>query len=188
MTADLNTQFDELVDCVDRLKLEVVVTLWRHAARCAYETGNLEQLAKLFHAGAPLPRQAGQLLALVLGSGKLTQKRRGGKRKMFASAATRYALTERTVRRLMSGDKLIGELSADEVRKLGLKMDDESARAWNANGHELSKLRDAKGHMSRKDAIELIAPNYGLEIDKLSDWMDRKTGASRRHKARAAHE
>jgi hypothetical protein len=60
-----------------------------------------------------------------------------------------------------------------------LKVDAKFARSWDANAHKLSKRRNSKGRMPRKAAIELVALSYELEPDKLADWMDRKTGASR---------
>ena len=41
----------------------LVVVLWLHAARRAYERGNLEQLAKLKRMGVPHSRQVGQMLS-----------------------------------------------------------------------------------------------------------------------------
>jgi len=35
--------------------------------------------------------------------------------------------------------------------------------------------------MPRKAAIDLVAPIFELEANKLADWMDRKTGASRNY-------
>jgi hypothetical protein len=142
----------------------------------------------------------GQMLADLFDSGKLMK----GKRKLFESAAARYDLAERTVRHLMSGElKLLGELSAKQLvwqDPLGnpvlvrspagplrmnqvrlLKVDPKSARSWDANARELSKRRDSKGRMPREAAIELAAPIFELEADKLADWMDRKTGASRNY-------
>jgi hypothetical protein len=91
----------------------------------------------------------------------------------------------------MRGDlKLIGELSVKELRTkwrgFKVEIDAKAARAQNASAHELSKLRDAKGLMPRKAAIELIAPIYELEAGKLTNWMDRKTGASRRFNKKLA--
>jgi hypothetical protein len=49
----IDAHFDELVDRVVRASVSgehfVVVWLWLYAARRAYETRNLEQLAKLLH-------------------------------------------------------------------------------------------------------------------------------------------
>jgi hypothetical protein len=177
------------------------VSLWRHAARRAYETGNLDQLAKLFRSGVPHSRQADQMLAEVFHSCKLMRKRKGGQRKLFrASAAARYASAARDVRRLMTGEaKLLLEASAKQLvwqdplgnpvevrsptgpllmKKVRL-LDVKSAPSWDANAHELSKRRDSKGRMPREAAIELVASILGLEADKLTNWMDRKTGASR---------
>jgi hypothetical protein len=191
----MDAHFDQLVDCVVRAGVSgehfVVVMLWRHAARRAYETGNLEQLAKLLRSGVPHSRQVGQMLADVFDSCKLVRKRKGGQRKLFRmSAAARYASAARDVRRLQRGEfKLIGELFVKEARtgiagnpKARLEMDSKSAQALDASAHKLSKLRDSKGRMSRKDAITQIAAINGLEVDKLTDWMDGKTGASRRRK------
>ena len=68
-----------------------------------------------------------------------------------------------------------GPLLMNQARLLDAK----SARSWDANAHELSKRRDSKGRMPREAAIELVASIFGLETDKLANWMDRKTGASR---------
>jgi hypothetical protein len=199
---DIDAHFDELVDRVVRASVSgehfLVVTLWLYAARRAYKTGYLEQLAKLLRMGVPLSRQMRQMLADLFDSGKLMK----GKRKLFDSAAARYDLAERDVRRLMSGElKLLGEwsnkqpvwqdplgnpvlvrsragtLPMNQVRLL--KVDAKSARSWDANAHELSKRRDSKGRMPREAAIELVASIFELEADKLANWMDRKTGASR---------
>jgi hypothetical protein len=199
---EFDERFNQLVDRVDPASVSgehwVAMTFWWHAARRAYETGNLDQLAKLFRSGVPHSRQIDQMLADLFDSCKLTK----GKRKLFESAAARYDLAERDVRRLMSGElKLLGELSTKqmvwqdplgnpvEVRSPAgplkmkqvhlLKVDAKSARSWDANAHELSKRRDSKGHMPREAAIELVASIFGLEADKLANWMDRKTGASR---------
>jgi hypothetical protein len=179
---EFDAHFDELVDCAVRLNLSAnhlaVIVLWYHAARRAYETGSLEQIAKLFGAGAPLSRQVGRLLADVFKPCKLTQKSRGGKRKMFASAAAQYALAEDALQRVRRGElKLISELSAKEVRtgiagtKFRLKMDDRSARVKDA---------EARRHMSPQERIAAI---YKLEIDKFAEWLTGKTGASRRHRS-----
>jgi hypothetical protein len=203
LTVDyIDAHFDQFVDRVVRASVGgehlVVVMLWRHAARRAYETGSLEQLAKLLRSGVPHSRQIDQMLADLFDSSKLMK----GKRKLFESAAARYDLAERAVRHLMSGElKLLGELSAkglvwqdplgnpvlvwslagpllmNQVRVL--KVDPESARSWDADARELSKHRDSKGRMPREAAIELAAPIFELEADKLANWMDRKTGASR---------
>ena len=111
-----DAHFDRLVDCVVRAGVSgehfVVVTLWWHAARRAYETGSLEQLAKLFRSGVPHSRQMGQMLADLFDSSKLMK----GKRKLFEPAATRYDPAERAVPRLMSGElKLLRELSAKQL-------------------------------------------------------------------------
>ena len=138
------------------------------------------------------------MLADLFDSGKFIKC----KRKLFESAAAQYDLAERAVRHLISGElKLLGELSAKELVRRDpsgnavlvrsragplrvnqvrlLKLDAKSARSWDANAHELSKRRCAKGRMSREAAIELVAPIFGIEADKLTNWMDRKTGASR---------
>jgi len=192
---EFDEHFDQLVDWVVRAGVSgehfAVVTLWWPAARHAYETGDLEPLAKLLRSGAPLPPQVPLMLADVFDSCKLMRKRRGGQRKLFGmSAAARYASAAHDVRRLVCGElKLFGELSAKEVRtgiagnpKARLEMDSKTAQALDASARKLSKLRDSKGRMSRKDAIEQIAAINGLEVDKLTDWMDGKTGASRRRK------
>jgi hypothetical protein len=58
---ELDARFDQSVERVVRASVGgehfVVVTLWWHAARRAYETGNLDQLAKLFRSGVPHSRQ-----------------------------------------------------------------------------------------------------------------------------------
>ena len=78
---EFDAQFDELVDLVDPASVSgehlVAVTLWSHAARRAYETGSLEQLAKLFRSGVPHSRQVDQMLAELFHSGKLMRKRKG---------------------------------------------------------------------------------------------------------------
>jgi hypothetical protein len=163
----------------------LTLLFWRHDAQHAYETGDLGPLAKLFRSDLPLTPMARAMLADVFESCKLMK----GKGKLLGSAAAQYALAARMVRRVMSGKlKLTGELSTDEMRKLGLKLDDKLARVQDAFAQRLGKLRDAKGRMSRKNAIGLIAPVYELEADKLTNWMDGKTGASRRHKIKPAHE
>ena len=43
----------------------------------------------------------------------------------------------------------------------------------------LANVENSKGRMPCEAAIELVAPIFGLEADKLANWMDRKTGASR---------
>jgi len=116
---EFNEHFNQLVDLVDPASVSgehfVVVTLWLHAARRAYETSNLDQFAKLFRSGVPHSRQAGQILAALFDSAKLMK----GKRKLFESAAARYDLAERDARRLMSGElKLLGEVS-DKQRVAG---------------------------------------------------------------------
>jgi hypothetical protein len=96
------------------------------------------------------------MLADLFDSSKLMK----GKRKLFESAAVRYDLAERDVRRLMSGElKLLGELSDKQMvwqDPLGkpvlvqspaepplmnqvrlFKVDAKSARSWDANAHEL---------------------------------------------------
>ena len=164
---EFDAQFDQLVDLVDRASVSgehlAAVSLWRHAARRAYETGNLDQLAKLFRSGVPHSRQADQMLAEVFHSCKLMRKRKGGQRKLFrASAAARYASAARDVRRLMTGEaKLLLEASAKQLvwqdplgnpvevrsptgpllmKKVRL-LDVKSAPSWDANAHELSKRR-----------------------------------------------
>ena len=81
----IDAHFDQLVDCVVRASVSgehfLVVVLWLHTARRAYETRNLEQLAKLLRSGVPHSRQADQMLADMFGLCKL--KRRGGQRKLF---------------------------------------------------------------------------------------------------------
>ena len=63
----IDAHFDQLVDCVVRASVSgehfLVVVLWLHAARRAYERGNLEQLAKLKRMGVPHSRQVGQMLS-----------------------------------------------------------------------------------------------------------------------------
>jgi hypothetical protein len=92
---DINAHFDELVDLVVRASMGgehlLVLMLWRHAARRAHETGNLDKLAKLFRSGVPLSRREGQMLADLFDSSKLMK----GKRKLFESAAALYDLAER---------------------------------------------------------------------------------------------
>ena len=160
----------------------LVVVLWLHAARRAYETRNLEQLAKLLRSGVPHSRQADQMLADMFGLCKLMRKKKGGQRKLFGmSAAAQYVQAERTVRRLMSGEiKLINELSTKELlwkdpsgsplrvrSRAGLlpmnsevrllEVDAKFAPAWDADARKLSKLRDARGRMPRPRTIELTA-------------------------------
>jgi hypothetical protein len=111
---EFDEHFDGLVDLA-RASMSgehfVVVMLWWHAARRAYETRNLEQLAKLLRSGVPHSRQVGQMLADVFDSCKLMRKRKGGQHKLFGmSAAVQKALAERDVRRLQR-EKSIGELS-----------------------------------------------------------------------------
>jgi hypothetical protein len=73
--------------------------LWWHAAQRAYETGNLDQLAKLFRSGVPHSRQIGQMLADVFDLCELKRKRRGGQRKLFGMSAEVNAVMERATRR-----------------------------------------------------------------------------------------
>ena len=160
--------------------------------RRAYETGNLAQLATLFRSGVPHSQQVGQMLADVFDLCKLKRKRKGGQRKLFGmSAEAQKAVAERDVRRLQR-EKSIGELSADELRTklrglgLGVKMDDKAARAQDAEARRLGKLRDSKGRMSRADAVEQVAQLHGLEVGKLTNWVDGKTGARQRQKKRTA--
>ena len=165
------------------------LAFWQHDARHAYETSDLKPLAKLFRSDLPLTPTMRAMLADVFESCKLIK----GKGKLFRSAAAQYAHAERNVRRLMSGElKLIGELSTKELRTkwrgFKVEMDTKAVRAQDASAHKLSKIRDAKGRMSRKAAIELVAPIHELEADKLTDWMDRKTEASRSYYKKLARE
>jgi hypothetical protein len=182
----IDAHFDELVDRVVRASVSgehfVVVWLWLYAARRAYETRNLEQLAKLLRSGVPHSRQVDQMLADMFGLCKLMRKKKGGQRKLFGmSAAAQNVQAERTVRRLMTGEiKLINELSTKELvwkdpsgsplrvrSRAGLlrmnsevrllEVDAKFAPAWDAEARKLSKLRDARGRMPRPRAIELTA-------------------------------
>jgi hypothetical protein len=135
--------------------------LWLHAARRAYETGNLDQLAKLFCSVVPHSPQLDQMLVDIFGLCKLIRKNKGAQRKLFGMSAAQNALAEHIVRCLMSGEfKLSGELSADEVLKLGLRMDDKSAHGQDAKARKLGKLRESKGHMPRLD--QMLADIFGL--------------------------
>jgi hypothetical protein len=162
------------------------------AALRAYETGNLDQLANLFRSGLPRSRQEGQILADVFDLCKLKRKRRGGQRKLFGiSAEVQKALAERDVR-LLQRAKSIDELSADELRakleglNLGLKMDDQAKVAQDAQARRLGKLRDSKGRMLRADAIEQVARLHGLEVEKLANYVEGRTGARQRQRERIA--
>ena len=156
------------------------------AARRAYETANLDELAKLFRSGAPHSRQEGHMLADVFDLCKLKRKRRGGQQKLFGiSAETQKARAECDVR-LLQREKSIAELSADELRTklwpLDLKMDDQAARAQDAEARRLGKLRNSKGRMSRADAIEQVASHHELHVGTLTNWSEGRTGARQRHK------
>jgi hypothetical protein len=160
-------------------------------ARRPYDTGNLDQLATLLRSGVPLSRQEGQMLADVFDLCKLKGKKRGGQRKLFEiSAETQKARAECDVR-LLQREKSISELSAAELRAkvwglgLDVKMDDKVARAQDAQARRLGKLRNSKGRMSRVDAIQQVVQHHKLDeldVDKLTNWIDGRTGARQRHK------
>jgi hypothetical protein len=78
----------------------------------------------------------------------------------------------------------IGQMLADvfDLCKLELQMDDQAARAQDAEARRLGKLRNSKGRMSRADAVEEVARLHRLEVGKLTNWMDGKTGARQRHR------
>ena len=88
--------------------------------------------------------------------------------------------------RLLQREKSIVELSADDLRTelwpLELQMDDQAARAQDAEARRLGKLRNSKGRVSRADAVEEVARLHRLEVGKLTNWMDGKTGARQRHR------
>jgi hypothetical protein len=189
---EFDRHFDQLVDRVDRARVSgehwVVVALWWHAARRAYETGKLDQLAKLFRSGVPHSRQVRQMLADVFDLCRLARKGRGGQRKLFGVSAEVQKARAVCDVRLLQRAKSIDELSTDELRtksaglKLGLEIDDQATRAQDAEARKLGKLRNSKGRMSRADAIEQVAQHHKLEVGKLANWMDGKTGARQRHK------
>jgi hypothetical protein len=111
-----------------------------------------------------------------------------GQRKLFGiSAETQKARAEGDVL-LPQREKSIGELSADEVRTkfrglgLDVRMDDKATRAQDTQARKLGKLRNSKGRMSRADAIKQVAPHHRLKVDKLTNWVDGKTGARQRHR------
>jgi hypothetical protein len=194
---EFDEHFDQLVDLVVRASLSgghwLVIILWWHAARRGYETGNVDQLAKLFRSGVPLSRQAGQMLADVFDLCKLKRTKRGGQRKLFEiSAETQKARAECDVR-LLQREKSISELSADELRTkvwglgLDVKMDDKVARAQDAEARRLGKLRNSKGRMSRANAIEQVVQHHELnelDVGKLANWMDGRTGARQRRRVK----
>jgi signal recognition particle subunit SEC65 len=185
---EFNEHFDGLVDLVDRTSVSgdhlLAVTLWWHAARRAYEMGNPNQLSRLFRSGVPHCRQIGQMLADVF---DLLKRRRGGQRKLFEISAEEQKARAESDVRLLQREKSIDELSAEELRSklrtlgLGVEMDDQAARAQDAEARRLAKLR-SKGRMSRADAIEQVAGHHGLDVGMLTNWIDGKTGARQRHK------
>jgi hypothetical protein len=144
---DIDAHFDELVDRVVRASVSgehfLVVMLWLYAARRAYETGSFEQLAKLFRSGVPHSRQIDQMLAALFDSSKLMK----GKRKLFESAAARYDLAERDVRRLMSGElKLLGELSDKQL-------------VWQDLGHSVRTSTRLRLAFDGRYRLPIAAPN-----------------------------
>ena len=185
---EFDEHFDGLVDLVGRVSGEhfLAVAFWWHATQRGYEKGNLDQLAKLFRSRVPRSQQIGQMLADVFDLCKLKRKRRGGQQKLFGiSAETQKARAECDVR-LLQREKSIAELSADELRTklwpLDLKMDDQAARAQDAEARRLGKLRNSKGRMSRADAIEQVASHHELHVGTLTNWSEGRTGARQRHK------
>ena len=185
---EFDEHFDGLVDLVGRVSGEhfLAVAFWWHATQRGYEKGNLDQLAKLFRSRVPRSQQIGQMLADVFDLCKLKRKRRGGQQKLFGiSAETQKARAECDVR-LLQREKSIAELSADELRTklwpLDLKMDDQAARAQDAEARRLGKLRNSKGRMSRADAIEQVASHHELHVGTLTNWSEGRTGARQRHR------
>jgi hypothetical protein len=164
--------FDERVNRVDRAGVNAehiaAVGLWWGAARHAYETRQLDQLARLLRSRIPLSPQVRPMLAEIFDLSKLKMKSAGGRYKLFGNSLTaNYKLAADDVKRMQTGElKILGEPKSISV----------------VGG--LRSLRDSTGHMSREDAIEQIAAFYDLEVYKLTDWIDGRMGASRRKKGR----
>jgi hypothetical protein len=213
---EFDEHFNGLVDIMDRVRVNgehfVPVTFWWHATQRAYETCNLDQLAKLFRSRVPRCRQIDQMLAAVFELCKLKRKERGGQRKLFGMSAEAQNAGVESVARPLYGTgnldqlaKLLrsgvplslqeGQMLADvfELCKLKRKTRGGQRKLFGMSAEvqkalaerDVRLLQKAIG-MSRADAIEQAAQFYGKDVGTLANWVDGKTGARQRQRERIA--